>query len=403
MVNRDCAEAVVWGRRAIALAERFGEIPILVGALSSVGSALIAAGDVAAGCAEMERGLRLARESEAEQGELSILSNMGTGLSEVYRFPLAERTLVEGIAYACDRGHDGWHDYMTAWLASTRLYQGRWNEAADLARSVLARLSEMPNGRFVALTMLGRLRARRGDPDILTALDEARALAAADPTLLWLGIVHTARAEAAWLAGNREGVVTEARTAFDLALDHQHAWLAGELAYWLWRADALTSVPPGIAEPFARQIAGDWRGAAAAWDDLGCPYETARALAESDDEEALREALATFERLGARPMSTRVTRRLRDLGARDIPRGPRPATLANPAQLTPRESEILALMAEGHRNAEIADRLFLAQKTVEHHVSAVITKLGVANRAEAAREANRRGLIPQTEGSATPS
>ena len=139
---------------------------------------------------------------------------------------------------------------------------------------------------------------------------------------------------------------------------------------------------------------GDWAGAAAAWRALGCPYEAARALADSDDETVLREALVAFEQLGARPAIVAVKRRLHDLGARDIPRGPRPATRANPAHLTPREAEILTLMAAGSTNAEMATHLFLSPKTVEHHISAILAKLSARSRREAIQTARNLGVLP---------
>jgi DNA-binding CsgD family transcriptional regulator len=145
-------------------------------------------------------------------------------------------------------------------------------------------------------------------------------------------------------------------------------------------------------------MAGDWVGAAASWDERGCPYEAARARAEGDDEEALRAALATFEQLGARPMAALTARRLREMGAHAIPRGPRPATRVNPAHLTEREVEVLALIVAGYRNAEIAERLYLSPKTVEHHVGNVLAKLGVHSRHEAVAAAARLGISPSAEG-----
>jgi DNA-binding NarL/FixJ family response regulator len=142
------------------------------------------------------------------------------------------------------------------------------------------------------------------------------------------------------------------------------------------------------------QIAGDWSGAATAWQELGCPYEAARALADSRDEAALRDALDAFERLGARPAIQAVRRRLHELGARDIPRGPRPATRANPAHLTPREAEVLGLIATGATNSDIAAQLYLSAKTVEHHVTAILAKLGTRTRREAVRQARNVGILP---------
>src|SRR6185436_7456716 len=96
--------------------------------------------------------------------------------------------------------------------------------------------------------------------------------------------------------------------------------------------------------------------------------------------------------LGAEPLTRRVTARMRELGLR-VPQGRREATRANPAGLTARQVEVLSLVAEGLTNAEIAERLFVSPRTAEHHVAAVLTKLGAATRQDAARRANDLGLV----------
>ena len=128
---------------------------------------------------------------------------------------------------------------------------------------------------------------------------------------------------------------------------------------------------------------------------MGCPYESALALADADDDEAPRLALDELRQLGARPAAGIVTRRLRERGVRGLPRGPRPSTERNPAGLTLREVDVLELVAQGLRNAEIAERLFVSEKTVGHHVSAILRKLAVPTRGHAAAEGARLGLIPQ--------
>lgn len=212
-----------------------------------------------------------------------------------------------------------------------------------------------------------------------------------------MGPVHAARAEAAFLSGNASGSRAEARKVYDLAAERGHFGNAGELAYWRWKGGELAQPPPNIAKPFALHIAGDWAAAAAAWDELGQPYEAARARGDGTEEAALRSALAAFERLGARPAAALVRRRLRTLGVSGVPRGPRPATRSSPAGLTRRETEILELLATGHGNRAIAGRLFLSPRTVENHVSAILAKLGVATRAEATVAAARLGIISQSD------
>jgi len=113
---------------------------------------------------------------------------------------------------------------------------------------------------------------------------------------------------------------------------------------------------------------------------------------DETDEDDLRSALDGFQRLGARPAAAIATRRLRERGVRKLPRGPRPYTASNPERLTRRESEVLTLVRRGDSNAEIAARLFLSEKTVHHHVSAILRKLGVSSRTQAVSEAARRGI-----------
>jgi DNA-binding CsgD family transcriptional regulator len=130
---------------------------------------------------------------------------------------------------------------------------------------------------------------------------------------------------------------------------------------------------------------------------MGCPYEAALALIDSDDDTTLQRALAELQALGAQPAAGIVARRPRERGALNVPRGQRAATRANPANLTPRELEVLTLLADGLHNAEIADRLFVAEKTVAHHVSAILRKLGVPNRVQAVTEATRLGIARTAE------
>jgi DNA-binding NarL/FixJ family response regulator len=144
--------------------------------------------------------------------------------------------------------------------------------------------------------------------------------------------------------------------------------------------------PESVAEPYGLELAGDFAGAARAWTQIGCPYDAALAMAGAGDVESLRASLAELQRIGARPAATIVARRLREGGATGLPRGPRQATQQNPSGLTSREAEVLELLAQGFSDADIASRLFLSKRTVHHHVSAILRKLGVSTRAQAAAQ-----------------
>jgi DNA-binding CsgD family transcriptional regulator len=404
MLADNTNEAVAWGSRAIQLAESLGQTEILVHALNNVGSAETQASRPA-GRPTLGRSLALALAHGLEEHAARAYTNLAFGCLNLRDYPLASRYLDQGIRYCTEHDLDTWRLYMLMTWARAEFEQGRWSEATGTVEAVLRDPRTAPVSRINALAVLGRVRARRGDPGVWPVLDEALALAAVSGELQRLGPVAAARAEAAWL----EGDLAPARPVVEDALDlaermggQAWPWLAGELAFWLWRLggpDRLPAggLPDGAADPFRLQMAGAWEAAAARWRSLGCPYEAAAALADSDQEPQLRAALAELERLGARPLAAAVARKLRELGVRGLARGPRPATRANPANLTARELEVLRLLVEGRSNRQIAEQLFISNKTVSVHVTNLLAKLGVHSRLEAAAMARRLGLDQPAE------
>jgi DNA-binding CsgD family transcriptional regulator/Tfp pilus assembly protein PilF len=391
--KRECDSAIETAERSLSIAREGGHERVVVNALNRLGAALLVQGDER-GRAILDDAMAQARELKAHLFNANAYANLGSIAAEQHDFAHADEQLTRGIAFAVEHEADTPGNLMRAYHAVSALHLGRWNEAEEEARYVLRRTGATLNARIVANTALARLQVRRGDADAAHTLDEALEMALSTEMVQRIAPVRSARAEAAWLAGDLTTVESEANAALEQALELRQGWFAGELLYWLSRAHANVNVPDWIARPFALQIAGEWQAAAVEWHARGCPYEAAMALAQSGDEESLRTALREFERLGAMPMIQRVTRTLRDAGARAIPRGPRPSTRSNAALLTAREQEVLQLVAEGLQNAEIAERLYLSPKTVGHHVSAVLAKLGVPTRAAAAHAAAQRGLLP---------
>jgi DNA-binding CsgD family transcriptional regulator len=212
--------------------------------------------------------------------------------------------------------------------------------------------------------------------------------------LMRLGPLRAARAEAAWLSGDPALAAAEAEREHARAVRAGERWLAGRLAIWLHRGGRRVEQTArlALAEPFALEIAGDGKAAAEMWYQRGYPIEAARALVAAGDEESLRQALTTFDRLCAKPDAARTVQALRAIGARNIPRGPRAETRANVAQLTARELDVLSRVTEGQSNREIAEALFLSPRTVGHHVSAILSKLQISSRTEARAQVEALGL-----------
>jgi DNA-binding CsgD family transcriptional regulator/tetratricopeptide (TPR) repeat protein len=392
MLNRDHDAAVAWADKAIALAETFARRDVLAAAFSAKGAAVMMFVDYDAGHALLQRALEIALADGLHALAANILGNLGSGSGEVFRLQQAEVHLKEAIAFADRHQIDFYRTYCVAWMALTEMQRGRWDEALELARDAVAQASQRSTGRVMALVALGRLRARRGEPAAMQALDEALELALASGTLQRVAPTRAARAEAAWLRGDLPRCADEAQAAWTLARDHRHPWFVGELAFWLQRAGRAVKVDRALlAEPYALQLDGRWREAAAAWGLIGCPYEQARALADGDADAHL-EALALYEQLGARPAADALRKQMRSAGVRGLPRGARASTQTNPHQLTVRELEVLRLLCEGLKNSEIAERLCRSVRTVDHHVAAVFGKLGVASRSEAVAAALHGGL-----------
>jgi len=161
-------------------------------------------------------------------------------------------------------------------------------------------------------------------------------------------------------------------------------------------------IPPalfaGLAEPHRLHIAGRWREAADAWLAKGCPFEQGLALTMGEEADQ-REALAIFDRMRAVAAAQKLRRLMRERGVRQVPAGPRSARRNDPAGLTPRQNQVLALLAEGLSNVEIAERLNTSAKTVEHHVGAILAAFDATSRLRAVQIARQRGVFGPDVGS----
>jgi DNA-binding CsgD family transcriptional regulator len=388
MLAHRATDCVAVGERAVALARDVGDAAILSHALLNVGSARWQLGDPVA-WSLMEESLRVALAAGEVEHACRSCVVLGWHQLEDLHLDDAERNLAEGIGLAERHDHLGFLGYLTVELGMLKVARAEWDDAVRAARRGLA---DAPLVRHGALTVLGRVRVRRGEPGGDELLGEAWALAVELEELQRTGPTAAARAEAAWLAGDHAAVRAAAGPVYDEARRLGHVPLQAELGYWLTKAGQ--AVPPLASEhPYALQAAGRWREAAAAWQTAGYPYEHAAALAESPDPQDRLAGLAELDAIGAGPLARLVRAGLRELGVTHVPRGPATLTRQNPAGLTERQRQVLRLLGQGCTNAEIADRLVVSPRTVDSHVAAVLAKLGVATRRAAAARAADLGLL----------
>jgi DNA-binding CsgD family transcriptional regulator len=389
MLAHRIGEGVAVSHRAIALAEQLNEPGILSHALNNLGTAqLIGMNDE--GWANLERSLQIALEGHFDEHVARSYTNLVSTATTHRLYEKASRYLEAGLAYCEERDLDSWYRYMLAFRARVRFERCDWDGASEDCERVLSQANTAAVNRLPALTVLGHTRLRRGDPGAHEALEQARPLARTISESQRSGPLAIACADLAVLDGEPERAVRELREAYEQLGTSDDPWIRSELAVRLWRLNALENPPANLRSPYGQEISGDWRAAAQAWLKLECPYEAATVLAVYGAEEGQKEALVIFDQLGALPAARALRKQMRDSGVRSVPRGIRESTRTNEFGLTKRENEILALLGEGLRNAEMAKRLFVSVKTVDHHVSAILMKLGVSSRAEAVTVAGKR-------------
>ncbi|HET7527209.1 MAG TPA: LuxR C-terminal-related transcriptional regulator, partial [Burkholderiaceae bacterium] len=295
----------------------------------------------------------------------------------------ALRYAERGIAHCEAQGVELFNVRIRVRRAFVRIVMGDWALADADLDEVAQHHSPSPMEATTHSYVAALLALRRGDAQAVRRLLDAVADMRRKRLETWFIPTAVPLVEAAWLAGDQAALDAAARPGLARMLEVDDRWRIGELAAWLQRAGLpidRSQLPP-LPAPYALELSGRWCEAAAEWQRLGCPYDRALALC-CGDSDALREALAIFRSLGAEPAAARTCALLRERGVRGVPRGPQPRTRDDPLGLTGRERTVFDLVRQGLSNAAIASRLHRSERTVEHHVAAVLRKSGSASRVE---------------------
>jgi len=377
--------------RARDIGEQLGLPDLVSYALNALGLCILDKSG-AEGMTYLERALRIGLDEELPEAAGRVYGSLEEACIRLQQFAQADRHFTEGIAFCDERELGVFSLCLMGWRTVALLLFGRWPEAADMCADLLSRRGISLVNRLNPLHVLGAIKGRRGQSGAWDLLDEVAALGEATTEPQWIVPVRAVRAELRWLSGQSDLALQEAQAGYQAGLGRIDPWTLGSVAIWIARLQGPAGSATSLPEPYHLEIAGHTEKAAEAWDKIGRPYDAAMVRLQSSQETELRRAIGTFDALGAGPALSQARRRMRQLGITNIPRGPRPGTRSAPGGLTVREQEVLALLTEGLQDKEISRRLVISERTVHHHVSAILSKIGVTSRSAAVREAARMGI-----------
>lgn len=393
MLSNRSADCITWGEKAIAIAKEVGDEEVLSHALNNVGVIRMRLnGAQSEGTGTLQESLDIALRNHYHEHAARAYTNLGSNALDMKDFKLALKMLDAGIQYCEERDLSSWTSYMLAAKSRALLETGQWSEAERIACTLMKNEGLTSIIKIITLCVLATVRMRRGEGEVLPLLMEAREKAFDTMELQRIIPVLLASLEYEWLTGKSFIEQDTIDMTVNLLRQMDVVPVSSSFAWWLQKVRGQTVQLQQVYEAYDYHDIATARKAATLWKNIGCPYEHLLALFEGDETDKAN-ALAGMKKLGANTTYDRLKRDMRNAGIKSIPRGIRKSTQANPALLTDRELGVLQLLEQGMQNKEIAARLYISAKTVDHHISAILYKLDVSSRAKAVQEARQLGIL----------
>jgi len=387
MLNDRMEQAIKWGEKALDEASTFNSQEVRVHALNNIGTAKLLRGNQD-GLADMDESLSLAKACGLHEDAARVYTNLSEYAVEFKDFDLAERVLSEGIAFDTEHDLDSWTYYLVGRQAQLRLEQGRLRDAETISMGVLDRPGQTLLMRLPSKIVLAKASVRLGRKDANARLTDALQDALATAELQYIVPTRIALIESAALSGDASSALEHFEQLVSVPVEAAKPWQWSELWYWAEKCDLILpkSHTPSLQAPFRCLFENQSAEAAEQFSALGMLFFEACSYLDADTEDSIRSAHKHFMEMSATPMQDRARAIAIERGfaaqlARPS-RGPYEASRSHPLGLTRREQDVLAELAKGASNQEIADTLSRSKRTVENHVSAVLRKLNATSRTE---------------------
>ena len=393
MLSDQRDECIVWGEKAIAMAKELADEETLSHALNNVGTVQMrihSSGQK--GIELLQQSLEIALNNSYEEHAVRAYINLGSNAVVMKDYAFAKKILEEGIQYCEERDLDHGRPYLLAYKARLYLETGHWNEAYRIADILVKNEDQSPIFKIGALVVVATIKMRRGERDLVPLLIEAKEKAFDTMEAQRIIPIMVALLEYEWITGT--SFIGKADLEYAVTMNEHtgNIYEKSQFAFWLFKTRKQKLSLEEFYEGYQVSNLKMAVKAAGLWKLLGCPYEQALSLFEGSDADK-RMAIEIVHRLGADAIYEKMKFQMRASGIKSIPRGIRKSTRSNPANLTERELDVLQLLNEGLQNKEIAARLFISPKTVDHHISSIFFKLDVNSRAKAVQEAVHLNII----------